>query len=141
MEKQKINIKINKINGKTFLVYEVSPEIEKRYNTGSVEIKTSESWEGLKFYYNPEITQSNTYLNLLSKYRLFDDFGCAFYRNTYLNVAWLRTVGGRGKVEIKQNISFAELSILLKNTLSFVKEYFEEYLRDYEVKGSLTIEI
>ncbi len=141
MNKQKINIKISKINGKTFLVYEVPPEIEKRYNTDSVEIKTSESWPGVKFYYNPEITQSNNYLSLLGKYRLFDDFGCSFYRNGYLNIAWLRTVGGQGKIEIKQNISFAELSILLRNTLSFIKEYFEEYLRDYEVKGSLTIEI
>ena len=141
MEKQKIDIKIKRINGKTYLAYEISPEIEKRYNTETTEIKESEKWQGLKFYYVPEITQNNSYLNLLAKYKLFDDFGSVFYRDGHLNIAWLRTVGGKGKIELKQSISFAELSILIKNTLSFIKEYFEEYLRDYEVNGSLTIEI
>lgn len=141
MEKQKINIKISRINGKSYLSYEISPEIEKLYNNGSVETKISESWEGLKFYYNPDITQNSNYLDLLGKYRLFDDFGCSFYRNRYLNIAWLRTVGGKGKIELKNDVSFAELTILIKNTLSFIKEYFEEYLKDFEIKGSLTIEI
>ena len=113
------------------------------YKNSPHEIRTSNNWPGLKFYYIPSILEDRSYNDKLHDKKLIDDYGASLYiaNNQKLNIAWLRTVGGSGEILLKNDISFAELSLLVKNALSFIKEYFEEYFREFKIKGSVTLEL
>ena len=79
MKKQKLKIEIQRQNGNTYLSFEVEPSLEKLFKKQSQEIRESISWKGLKFYFIPNLTQSENYKQLLANYRLIDDFGVTLY--------------------------------------------------------------
>ena len=141
MNKKKIKIEIQRVNGNTYLSFEVDPTITKTFKEQAKEIKESQNWKGLKFYFIPEITQDENYKRLLRNYYLIDDFGVSLYSERYFNIAFLRTVGGKGKIKVSNDIPFAVVSEGMKNIIAFMKRYYEEYLKDYTVRGFLTFEI
>lgn len=138
---KKISINISRKNGKTLFQFKIDKKILKLYEAQPHEIRESEKWKGLKFYYSPELTGSEKYKALLSQFDLFDDYGSDFYRSGKLNIAWIRTVDGEGEIVINDYHSFAELSYLITNVSKFIKAYFEEYMRDYKISGHLEFEV
>ncbi len=140
-DKKKIIIEAIREDGVTKFMFEVDARITKMYEGQSTEIKPSGKWEGLKFYYIPSLLESSIYQHKLSEFGLFDDYGSTFYRDGRMNIAWLRTVGGKGTIIIDETIEFAQLSILIKKTMQFLKEYFEEYYKEFKIKGELTVEV
>lgn len=142
MEKKKVVIiEVSRINGKTYLEFQVDESIETIFKEKSEEIKESQNWKGLKFYYLPKITNDEQYKRLLSSHNLIDDFGAILYDNQRFNIAFIRTVGGKGKIEVPADIPFAIISIGMKNMVSFLKEYYENFIKDYSVKGEITFEV
>ena len=141
MNKKKIKIEIQRENGNTYLSFEIDPSITKTFKEQSKEIKESQNWKGLKFYFIPEMTQSQAYKDLLYNYRLVDDFGTSLHEGNYFNIAFLRTVGGKGKIKVSNDIPFAVVSDGVRRIITFMKKYYEEYLKDYTVRGFLTFEI
>jgi hypothetical protein len=140
-DKKRIEIEIYRKEGKTFFKFAIDPKIEELYKAGSPELRKSTSWAGLEFYYLPHLTSNKEYKDKLEYFRLFDDYGVGIYVGGKLNIAWLRTVGGKGDIQIKDPLSFAELSALTKNCVQFVKEYFEEYYREFKIRGNISVEL
>jgi hypothetical protein len=131
-------------NGKTYFAFEVPERITSLYKERSSEVKQSESWKGLQFYAIPELLGDETYKRKLNDFNLVDDFGDGFIRSHggrfSLNIAWIRTIGGTGEIEVKNEIGHSDLNMLIKNMLEFLKTYFEDYLRAFVIKGQLTID-
>lgn len=138
MEKS-IEIMWARKDGLTTFEFKVDPKITKSFEKVSEEIKESKNWKGLKFFYCPKVLNSPSYQERLKSYRLFDDYGSGIYRNGCLNIAWLRTVGGQGTIEVEDPITVAELSSLIKNSIAFLKEYLQETMKDFELKGVLNL--
>ena len=141
VKKKEVSIEIYRKEGKTFFKFEINPDIEKLYAEIAEEKRESKSWAGLSFYSVPTITTNDKYKQKLDSMRLFDDFGTGLIRNGRLNIAWIRTVGGKGEIQVKEPLSFSELSLLYRNAIQFVKEHFEEQFQDFRIKGSLSVEI
>jgi hypothetical protein len=139
--KQKIKLEISREAGKTYLTFEVDKTLETIFEKQSSEVRESESWKGLKFYYAPDVIDSTAYQNLLYEYGLQDNYGVPIYSNRKFNIAFLRTVGGQGKILIKNDIPFAMVSDYMKKIITFIKRYYEDFLKDYKVKGFLTFEV
>lgn len=131
-------------NGKTYFTFSVPEKITETYKVRGAEVKTSKSWVGLQFYAIPELISDDKYKRNLRSYNLFDDYGDGFVKidgGTYkLNIAWIRTVGGSGEFEVKNEIGHGELNLLMENMLTFLKNYFEDFYRSFTIKGSLTID-
>lgn len=139
--KKKIAVEIARKDGKTYFKFEIDPRIEEMYKIQQQEERESESWPGLKFYYMPKILDNPLYQEKLKSYRLFDNYGTTIIKENKFNIAWLRTVGGNGEVELNEELSFAELSNMVKQALAFIKEYFDDYYRGFSIKGHITVEL
>ena len=74
---------------------------------------------------------------------MIDDFGGELFKpdTQTFNIAFLRTVEGRGSIQISDEIPFATVSDGLRRILNFIKKYHEEFLKDYKVRGTLTSEV
>lgn len=131
-------------NGKTYFAFNVPERITALYKERSSEVKKSESWKGLEFYAIPDLLNDENYRRKLNDFNLVDDFGDGFIRSKSgrfsLNIAWIRTIGGTGEIEVKNEIGHSDLNMLIKNMLEFLKTYFEDYLRAFVIKGQLTID-
>jgi hypothetical protein len=143
---KKISLSIRRKDGMTIFKFAIDPRITEIYRRMSESIRRSEHWidvsgEGLEFFYLPSLLSSEKYKDYLSRFNLIDDFGAALYKDGKLNIAWLRTTTGKGEITVKEQVAFAEMSILVKQTIEFLKQYFEEYYRDYTVNGSITVEV
>jgi len=138
---KKITLSIEREKGNTYFVFKIDKELEKIYRENCQKIKDSGNWPGLKFYYLPEIISSPSYKNLLDNYNLFDDYGQKLISSRKMNIAWLRTVDGEGKIKVSEPMAIAELAELIKRTTLFIKEYFENYFRDCKIDGEVTIDI
>ncbi len=138
---KKIELEIIRKDGKSYFKFKIDSRIEQIYKDQMLEIKESTNWPGLKFYSIPEMTKNEKYTYRLNDFHLFDDYGKSIFQKGFMNIAWLRTVGGEGLVEIKDIISFAELSQCTKQVTQFLKEYFYEYYQEFHLKGSVTIEV
>jgi len=136
-----IDVEIFRKNGKTYFEYNIHAHIEKIFKDQAEEERESESWKNIKFYHIPKMVRSESYKDRLSSYNLFDSFGQTFYKDNKANIAWLRTVGGSGKIEIDDVISFSEMTIMIKNIIAFTKDYFENYVNNAKVTGTLKINI
>jgi hypothetical protein len=145
--KTKIKLEIERKNGDTFFVFEIDEDLENIFKQKAEEIKTSRSWlqgnKGLSFYSIPGMTTNEDYKILLRKYGLIDDYGTSLYSPSmrYFNIAFIRTVGGRGKILVNEDIPFATVSQGIRNIVAFLKEYYSEYLREYKVKGKVDFEV
>lgn len=143
VNKKQVEVEVYRKQGKTFFKFSVDEHLEKIFKEQSGgEKKKSESWKGLEFYYYPKVVDSPEYRRLLERYNLFDDFGHSFMRNNNsLNIAFLRTVGGKGEIEVKNDIPFAVITHGLRNMTQFIKEFYEEFLSDYKVKAIVNVEL
>lgn len=139
--KDVISMEVSRSEGKTVFKFKVPSRITEFYKNVSKEVRDSGNWEGLRFYYVPQITDSRSYKDNLQNVNLFDDYGSGLYKEGRLNIAWLRTVGSDGKITVSDSISFAEMSILIQNATRFIKRFFEEHLADFKVGGSITLEV
>lgn len=139
--KKKIQLEIVRQDGKTYFSFNIDQKIENLYKQQSEELRTSTSWPELKFYSIPELLENDNYRRMLNNYRLYDDYGSGITSNGRFNIAWLRTVGGKGKIKVTSTLTIAELSTLVQNTTAFIKEYFEGYFKNCVIKGSVNIEI
>ncbi len=125
--------------GTTYFEFKIGTMIQELYKSMSEEEVESEKWPGHKFYYIPSLTKDNQYKSLVRQYGLYDDFGKPIFETGLLNIAWLRTVGGQGKIKINDMISLAQITELMKNTTSFIKVYFENYYRDAVIGADIKI--
>jgi len=143
--KGKIVTELVRKGGVTYFQFAVAPEVEKLFNENSREKKVSNTWKGLEFYYNPEIMKDESYMKLLSNYGLRDEFGhelCSSRDGRMIfNIAWLRTVGGVGKIEVSENLPYSEFNLKIKDALSCIKTYFDTYLREFKIKGTVEVEM
>ncbi len=138
---------LERINGETVFTFKVDPRITAVYERQHAEIKVSEKWPGLQFYYSPGVVESPRYQAMAREYGLFDNYGQPIYKidegsrsKGLLNIAWLRTVGGEGKILVGDNVTIAEASLLMKQAAQFIKEYFQEHMRDYKIKFRVEME-
>ena len=105
-------------------------------------MRQSEKWPGLEFYYMPDIVESKEYKQLLANYNLIDNFGYKMVEDgERFNIAFLRTVSGKGEIQLNRELPFALVADRLKMITQFLKNYYEEYLTDYKVTGSVQIEV
>ena len=136
-----IEITIQRKNGKTLLLFTASQEVENIYkNIMKLKQKQSKKW-GMGFYELPARLKSEAYKKLCETHRVYDDYGSTPFKNGLLNIAFLRTAGGKGKVELPANLSLAEANIAVQNCVSFLREFFRMYALPYKATGTLTIEI
>ena len=142
-DKPSIKMSVTRENGDTYFTFEVPKKLTDIFAEKSEEIKTSENWPNHQFYFMPEVLESSAYKDLLSEYNLFDNYGSKIINeeNGKFNVAFLRTVGGKGKIQLNQDLPFAKVADQVRNITRFLKAYYEEFLTDYKVSGSVTIEI
>ena len=138
---KKINLEVYRKEGKTILKFSVDENIENIYKKQRYEIRESTNWEGLKFYYMPNIVDSQEYRNLCRNHSLFDDYGSSITKDGIFNIAWLRTVGGHGEIIIPNDVTFDRVSKFIQDTISFLKIYFEMYFREFRIRGELKLEI
>lgn len=134
-------MEIQRTNGNTYLSFEVHEGIEQLFKKQSKGIRESQSWKGLKFYTVPELLSDSNYMSMLRENGLTDDFGTPLYSTGKFNIAFLRTVGGKGKIKVSNDMPFALVSQGIRNIVRFLKEYYEEYLKDYKVKGVVNFEV
>ena len=139
--KKEVKIEIERKDGKTLFSFSVAPELESIFNKSKQEVRQSEAWDSLRFYYCPEITNSSAYNSLLTDFNLIDNFGSALYSGGHFNIAFLRTEGGKGQIVLPNSIPFAIVSEGVKNMIAFVKKYYADYLQDYKIKGVISLEI
>lgn len=143
-DKNNILIELVRKGGRTYFDFAIPEKIEKIFAKNYKITKTSEKWNGLKFYFNPEVQDDNTYLDLLSNYSLRDNYGNNICEHTdgkfIFNIAWLRTVGGLGRISVDQNIPFSEFNNRIKDALYCIKSYFENYLREFKIRGTIEVE-
>lgn len=137
--KPKVEVKCYRRDGETFFWFKVDEKISAMYKKQALEERESDSWPGLKFYFIPSLTDNQEYKHKLQGFNLFDNFGSSIYRNRQFNIAWLRIVGGQGEVKIDEMVSFSEANQLIKNAMSFIKEYFEDYFREFEISGTVNV--
>lgn len=131
-------------NGRTYFTFSLPERITAMYKDRCADVKISKSWTGLSFYTIPDLISDEKYKAKLKSYNLFDDYGDGFVKleagNYKLNIAWIRTVGGSGEFEVKNEIGHGELNLLMENMLTFLKNHFEDFYRSFTIKGSLTID-
>lgn len=138
---KKINIEIYRQKGETYLEFSIPKEIEQIFCKKSSGIKESKGWPGLQFYLCPDITTNEQYKNKLRTFGLIDDFGTTLFDGNNLNIAFLRTVGGMGKIQVEQQVVFSIVLSRVKNMTDFLKEFYQDFCNDFSVKGSLTVEL
>lgn len=141
-----IELERNPVTGKTIFKFKVMPQITEIFKAQAESIKLSEAWVGLSFYAVPQVLNSNDYCELLSRFRLFDDYGHSLIRESggdrpRLNIAWLRTVGGEGSIEVFNHLGFAEVNEMVKNATRFIKDYFEDFFRGYKITGEVRVKL
>lgn len=137
-----LKLHLTRNNMKVKIDFEVDQKLTDIFKENSAEIKESASWVGLKFYSVPSIVSSAGYKALLNNYSLFDDFGTSLHKDGKFNIAWTRTVGGKGTIEVKDNfLTEEELKRFLRNSVSFLRDYYEESLKDIEIFAELTMVI
>lgn len=141
MNTKKIEIEIQRKEGKTYFRFKIDKKITEMYQKQSQETRESTAWTGLSFYYCPAILATQSYTSLLNRYDLTDDFGQPLVYRNKLNIAWIRSVGGEGMIEFQESIPFAELSQMTRNAIQFLKAYFEDYIKDCTITGSLSVEV
>ena len=141
VNKQIIQMEIVRKDGKTIFKFKVPEKITAIYKTMASGEQESKNWKGLKFYKMSDMLDDPIYQQKLRRFMLIDEFGSNFYSRGQLNIAWLRTVGGEGEITIADSVSFADLSVLVKNCTQFVKQHFEEHYTDFKITGSVTLEI
>lgn len=133
-------------SGKTVFKFKVMPQITAIFKEQAESIKTSQAWDGLQFYSVPQVLGSTEYRDMLAQFRLFDDYGHALIRENdggrpRLNIAWLRTVGGQGEIEVSNHLGFGEVSEMVKNATRFIKDYFEDFFRGYKITGEVRVKL
>ena len=133
-----IELKIVRAKGHTILNYEIAPEISKMYEELSGgKVKESTKWPNLEFYLVEDLLKNEEYQDRLNSYKLIDSFGDSLIYNGRLNIAWLRTKGGKGSLEVGSEVPLSQLITLSKNTISFLRDYFSEVLLDFEITGAV----
>lgn len=137
---KKIEVEIERTNGTTQLRFNIPLELENLYRERSSGVKTSLNWKNLEFYEIPELLANTDYRNRLSSLNLIDDYGQPVFYSSTFNIAWIRTVGGKGSVIVQNSISLAEVQRGVNNAIMFLKEFFMDFIKDFKVKGTITIE-
>lgn len=134
-----LEIKISRKKGKTTFSYEVASEVGEIYKEASSGlVGTSKNWPGLDFYQIKSLKANEFYKEKLSQYNLMDEFGSPLINDNKLNIAWLRTVGGKGVIVIEGDVPLSKLTSMTKDTISFLRDYFKDVLADVEIEGSLS---
>lgn len=133
-----IETKVRRDKGETFMEFNIPKVVEEMFKAGS-EIKTSAKWPGLKFYYQAKIQGHPSYEKMLSENKLRDNFGAPLFADGKINVAFLRTVGGKGCIPVEPSIPMAEWSDKLGQLTAFIKQLMQEYYLKSEVSASITI--
>lgn len=146
--KTKIKLEIERKSGETYFIFDIDKKLEDIFERKAKTIRTSQSWiaengKGLDFYFIPEVTTDHNYKMMLRSHGLVDDYGTGIYSRDMgqFNIAFIRTVGGKGKIKVNNDIPFATVSNGVKQIVSFLKEYYSEFLRDYKVKGKVDFEV
>lgn len=140
-EPSKITLRLQKRDGEIFLDFQIDKSLENLFKEKSEEIKDSEKWQGLTFYSIPSLLDSIAYQQLLERHRLFDNYGQEIMKRGFFNVAFMRTVGGKGSVRLNEEIPFAEASEAMKRIIAFMKQYYTDFVSNYEVRGSISVEL
>jgi len=136
-----IKVKIKRENMRTKLTYSVDQEIENLFEEVSEGVRESSSWEDLKYYHMPPEARSDAYRNKLERNNLCDDFGYDVVQGNKFNIAWIRTVGGEGEIEIPNHITLTQVQEWVASASRFLKSFFSEHFKDYEVTGTIEINI
>jgi len=137
----KIVIDLYRRNGDIFLDFKTDEALEAIFKSKSSGVKESAKWAGLTFYTIPSLLDSLAYRRLLEEHNLFDDYGQSVVEEGKFNIAFLRTVGGKGTIKLNEEIPFAEASEAVRRMVQFVKRYYRDFMADYTVKGSVTVEV
>ena len=140
-EIKSISIEVSRVKGKTLFKFQVPTFLEELYKARSEKVITSEKWPSLNFYSIPDMTKNEEYKRALQQFSLTDDYGSRLLQGNVLNIAWLRTQGGQGEIEIADDVSLAQINTLTKNCITFLKKYFQDFLQDFKLKANLNMDI
>lgn len=143
---EELTINLSRENGNLYLDFVVPEFLENIFKSKALDTRQSENWQGLTFYV-VEQTQTPVYRDLLNWFGLFDNFGDDFLRKdgsdydySKFNIAFLRSVGGRGRIKINVDISISEAQRFVDSIIGFIKKYYNDFLKDYNVKCVVKLE-
>lgn len=134
-----INFGFKREKGVTKFYFDIPEGLSRIFEDRGLDKVESTKWKGLSFYSLPSSVRDSKYNEQLNTLKLFDDYGQALIMGGRLNIAWIRTVGGKGEITVDEYLSFAEFSSLARNAATFIKNFYEEYDRDFTVAGKITI--
>lgn len=139
-KEKSVELTIFRKGGRTYLEFNIPQLLEDIFKAKSKKEVESKNWPGLSFYTMAQ-TDSVDYKRLLSQFNLFDNYGDEFVREGKYNIAFIRTVGGKGAVAINDDLTLAEVSMITSNMLDFLKKWYQEFVRDYKVSAIVQLEI
>ena len=139
-KEKSVELVISRRGGKTYLDFGIPNMLEEIFKGKSTKTSDSKNWPGLSFYVMKQ-TDSSDYKRLLSQFNLFDNFGDEFSKEGRYNIAFIRTVGGKGNIMINDDLTLAEVSTITANIADFIKRWYQEFIRDYKVSMLVQLEI
>ncbi|MDE2233717.1 MAG: hypothetical protein KGJ90_06470 [Patescibacteria group bacterium] len=140
---QAVSMEVTREEGQTKFRFKVNPLLTDYFRDAvNGEKQTSEKWKGMEFFKMSQALENNdVYQQALSRHCLIDNYGSSLIYNGKFNIAWLRTVGGRGEIKLNDTIIFGEVSYLIKHTIAFLNDFFGEILAEFEIEGTISVRV
>ena len=141
-QKEKVSVEVKRVNGALVFGFAIPEMLENIFKEKSVEVRTSEKWPDNKFYFCPAITNNEAYKALLAEYGLFDDYGKDIMNSAgQFNVAFMRTVGGKGNIPLVPPVAFSVLSDRVRTLTRFIRAYYEQFIGAFRIGGTVEFEV
>lgn len=143
VKQEKMEVSLTRVNGVFYMEFSIPEKIENIFKNKKHTIEESKSWPGLKFYSIPSLITDANYKSFLSDFELFDNFGSPLWdsEKRKFNVAFLRTVGGQGKLQLDYSIPVSEITLGFKRILAFVQKYHNDFVADTKVSAQIIFEL
>lgn len=141
-ETRTLKLSVRRESGDTYLYFEVPQVLSQIFSAKSEEVRESDAWEGLKFYFVPSITGNADYKRMAKDYGLKDNFGHELVdKDGLFNIAFLRCEGGGGRIKVNTDLSLATIADKVRSIMRFVKDFYETFQGDYAVNGAVEFDI
>ena len=128
-------------NGDTFFKFKIDKKLTEIYEKMPHEKRVSTAWDGNSFYCLPTLTESEKYQRTLREHNVTDNYGAPLYTENKINIAFLRTISGKGQIKVSSQIPLSQIQIDLANIIAFAKTFYREYYQQAKLSASLTIEL
>lgn len=146
VKEKKLVLEVVRTNGKSYLKYSIPSVVTDCYKSLSKGVKVSSSWYDeatpLEYYDCSELRTEERYKEELLMSNLCDDFGNKLIDDYgRFNIAIVRSVNGRGKIQIPNYSDIYSITNGIKNAVSFLKSFLAKRIQKTHITSTLTIDI